>query len=100
MNLIQRTAAASAAATLLFGTVLGTPAVAQNNQPPADIMQLLQRTAGQYMVMITRSFIDLTYEGIQIEPKTSNLVLSGLTLRPELEWDQVVQVAYAASGTY
>lgn len=88
MNLIQRTAAASAAATLLFGTVLGTPAAAQNNQPPADIMQLLQRTAGQYMVMITRSFIDLTYEGIQIEPKTSNLVLSGLTLRPELEWDQ------------
>ena len=88
MNLIQRTAATSVAATLLFGTSFGASAVAQNNQPPADFLQLLQRVAGQYMVMISRSFIDLTYEGIQIEPNTNNLVLSGVALRPELEWDQ------------
>lgn len=88
MNLIQRTAATSVAATLLYGTSFGTSALAQNNQTPADLMQLMQRVAGQYMVMISRSFIDLTYDSIQIEPNTNNLVLSGVALNPELEWDQ------------
>lgn len=88
MNLMQRTAATSVAATLLLSTTLGTSALAQNNMPPADLMQLMQRVAGQYMVMISRSFVDFTYDAIQVEPNTNNLVLSGIALRPELEWDQ------------
>ena len=84
MNLIQRSAAATIAAA-----TLAAPAVqAANNAPPVDFLQLVQRISGQYAIMVTRSLVDLTYDTIQVEPKTNNLIVSGLRLYPELEWDQ------------
>ena len=78
------------------------PAQAQTNTPPTDIMQLLQRISGHYLVMFTRTFVDLTYDTIQAEPKTNNLIVSGLRLYPELEWDQnadcVVEIDRAMLG--
>ena len=93
----------STAAALATATILDTPAAqAQNNAPPTDILQLLQRISGQYLVMITRTFVDLTYDTIQVEPKTNNLIVSGLRLYPELDWDQnaecVVEIDRALMG--
>ncbi|MEM7210389.1 MAG: hypothetical protein AAF479_00635 [Pseudomonadota bacterium] len=84
MHLIQRSAAAIAVAA----TVATPAAHAANNAPPADFIQLLQRISGQYAIMVTRSLVDLTYDAIQVEPKTNNLIVSGLRLYPEFEWDQ------------
>lgn len=98
MKIITNTAAALATTAVL---ATGT-AQAQNNAPPVDFMQLLQRISGQYMVMITRTFVDLTYDTIQVEPKTNNLIVSGLRLYPELDWDKeatcIVEVDRALMG--
>ena len=82
MKFVKRTATSLAAAAILTAPV----AQAQNNAPPADILQLLQRISGQYLVMITRTFVDLTYDTIQAEPKTNNLIISPLRHRePSLQ---------------
>ena len=50
--------------------------------------RLLQRIATQYVVMVARTFVDLTYDSLTIEPGTNQMIISGLTLYPELDWDQ------------
>ena len=98
MKFVKSTAAALAAAAILSAPA----AQSQNSAPPADILQLLQRISGQYLVMITRTFVDLTYDTIQAEPKTNNLIISGLRLYPELDWDQnaecVIEIDRALMG--
>lgn len=98
MKFIKSTAAAIATAAILTSPA----AQAQNNAPPVDFLQLLQRIGGQYLVMVTRTFVDLTYDTIQVEPKTNNLIVSGLRLYPQLDWDReancVVDVDRALMG--
>jgi hypothetical protein len=54
----------------------------------ATALQMLQRMILQYGVLVSRSFIDLTYENIAVEPGTGDVILTGLRLYPELDWDQ------------
>jgi hypothetical protein len=51
-------------------------------------LRFFQQVVNQYAIMVTRSFVDLTYENITIEPGTNDLILSGVKLYPELDWDQ------------
>ena len=76
-------------ASLLAGglSVLAPTAQAQTQFQNADILQLLQRIYAHYSILLTRSFVDLTYDSLTVEPNTGAVVISGVTLYPELEWD-------------
>jgi hypothetical protein len=67
--------------------IAAAPASAQETSV-ATALQTLQRMVIQYAVLFSRSFIDLTYENIAIEPGTGDVTLTGLRLYPELDWDQ------------
>jgi hypothetical protein len=54
----------------------------------SETVRLMQRVATQYTILLTRMFVDLTYESIAIEPGTNDLIVTGLRLYPELAWDQ------------
>ena len=82
MNFSKRVLAGGAVASML----LAAPAQAANHGSHPDFLQLLQRLSGHYLIMVTRSLIDLTYDSIQAE--RNSMTISGLTLYPDLEWDQ------------
>jgi hypothetical protein len=79
-----------------FRTLLAAGAIATAATSPVSAqetgldqaLRALQRIATQYAVLLTRMFVDLTYDGIAVEPGTNDLILTGLRLYPELEWDQ------------
>lgn len=65
---------------------MATPAAAQDATIESAI-EALRRMAIQYGVLITRFFVDVTYDAIAVEPGTGDVVVSGLRFYPELEWD-------------
>lgn len=99
MKAILTTAAALAIATAV-------PAQAQEAAPPAidsentiaSALETLQRVAVQYGVLMARSFIDLTYDGITVESGTGDLILSGLKFYPDLDWDEAGNCVISADG--
>ena len=82
----RRSLPAAAALAAALGAP-GAPALGQE-AGMAETLRLLQRLATQYAVLMTRMFVDLTYDSIAIEPGTNDLIVTGLRLRPELDWDQ------------
>lgn len=80
MQLIRAWVAALAIATA------ATPAAAQETTI-ASAIEMLQRIAVQYGVLVTRSFIDVTYDSIAVEPGTGDVIVTGLRFYPELDWD-------------
>lgn len=85
MGTMKALALGAALAGPVAGLVPG-PAAAQEGTL-GSALATLQRLAVQYAVLMTRSFVDLTYETIAVEPGTSDLVVTGLRLYPELDWD-------------
>ena len=79
MRLLPSAALAMAMAT--------TPAMANMHADSSGVMAFVQRLATQYLVLVSRTFVDLTYDNISVEPGTNHLIITGLTLYPELEWD-------------
>ena len=77
-----------AAAVATGGVMAVQPAQAHGTGDAKDVLALLQRIATQYMVLTARSFVDLTYEQLTIEPGTNNMVISGLKVYPTLDWDK------------
>lgn len=76
--------------TVASATALGTIAstsTAYANNDVASLYALLQRLGSHYAVMTLRSFVDVTYDQISVEPGTNQVVISGMTLYPELPWD-------------
>lgn len=69
-------------------SVAASPALSRDHNEAEMVLRGLQQILGQYSLMVARSFVDLTYESLQIEPGTGALILSGLTIYPELPWDQ------------
>lgn len=79
------TASVTALAILTSFPVAAAESGATTEASIASLLQTAQRMAIQYGVLFSRSFIDLTYDSITIEP--GDLVLSGLRIHPELDWD-------------
>lgn len=73
---------------LAAGVSIGATPVVAAESDGSRILRTLQRFATQYVIMVSRTFVDLTYETLTIEPGTNDLILSGLTLFPVLDWDQ------------
>lgn len=78
--------ACPAVALLAIAATVPSAAPAQETTV-ASAIQAFQRIVVQYGVLLTRSFVDLTYETISIEQGTGDVVVTGLRLFPELEWD-------------
>ncbi len=76
----------AAAAISMAATVAG-PARAQETGLEASL-RVLQRVATQYTILLTRMFVDMTYDSIAVEGGTNDLIVTGLRLYPELDWDQ------------
>lgn len=77
------------AAALATGGAFGTaPARAADTSGAQDFLALFQRIMSHYAIITARSFVDLTYEQLTIEPGTNHLVISGLKLYPVLDWDK------------
>lgn len=62
--------------------------IATQDTTIASAFQALQRMAIQYGVLVARSFVDLTYDNIAVEPGTGDIILTGLRLYPDLTWDE------------
>lgn len=76
--------------TVASVTALGAmtaPAAAQTRDDAASIMALIQKLSSHYAIMVMRSFVDVTYDQLTVEPGTNQLVISGMTIYPELPWD-------------
>lgn len=85
---MKRLTASVAALAILTGfPVAAEKSAATTEASIASLLQTMQRMAIQYGVLFSRSFIDLTYDSITIEPGARDLVLSGLRIHPELDWD-------------
>ena len=77
------------AAALVTGGVAGmAPARAADATDAQSLLALFQRIMAHYSVLTARSFVDLTYEQLTIEPGTNSLVVSGLKVYPILDWDK------------
>lgn len=77
-----------AAAVATASLPAATPAQAQMTDTAQSALTFLQRLVSHYMVLTARSFVDLTYDQLTIEPGTNHLVISGLKLYPVLDWDK------------
>src|SRR5690625_1256102 len=72
----------------LAAIAIGSSVPASAEEPGfGAALQTMQRMAIQYGVLFSRSFIDLTYDSITVEPGARDLVLSGLRIHPEFDWD-------------
>ena len=65
-----------------------TPPALAEESTLDETMRLLQRITTTYTVLIARMFVDLTYDSITIEPGSNDLIVTGLRIYPELDWDQ------------
>lgn len=81
---------AVASATALGAMTAAAPGTARADAhgDASAALAFLQKIASQYAIMVLRTFVDVTYDNLTIEPGTNRLVVSGLKLWPELPWDQ------------
>ncbi|MCY3876518.1 MAG: hypothetical protein OXF88_19790 [Rhodobacteraceae bacterium] len=77
-----------ATAVLTVATVPSVATNAQATQEAQNLLALIQRVAVQYIMQSVRSFVELTYEQLTVEPGSNALIVSGLKLYPTLAWDQ------------
>ncbi|MEM7056896.1 MAG: hypothetical protein AAF557_04860 [Pseudomonadota bacterium] len=76
--------------TVASATAIGAltaPAMAQAPSDAASLYALLQRLGGHYALIVLRTFVDVTYDQLTVEPGTNQLVITGMTLYPELPYD-------------
>ncbi len=69
-----------------MGAVLVVPVQAEETDS-SKTLRFMQQLAVQYSVMVARTFVDLTYENMTIVPGSNDLIMSGVKLYPELDWD-------------
>lgn len=80
MPAILATAAALAA--------VAQPVAAQPVSPERQFMNTLTRFSTQYGLIMLRTLVDLTYEHLSVDPRTGDVVLTGLKVYPLVPWDQ------------
>ncbi|MEM9138634.1 MAG: hypothetical protein AAGB15_02295 [Pseudomonadota bacterium] len=88
MKFLLPIAVASATALGTITAVAPGTAKADDHTDASAALAFIQKIASQYAIMVLRSFVDVTYENLTIEPGTNRLVVTGLKLWPELPWDQ------------
>ncbi len=84
---ITAVAASAVVAPAVVTPAVAAPVVATQDTTIASVVQMIQRMALQYGVMLARSFVDLTYDNIAVEPGTGDIILTGLRIYPDLAWD-------------
>lgn len=77
---------------VLVAGLAAVPSPAPAQAPPipaaaADALRFIQRAGIQYALLAARSAVDLTYEGVSVDPRSGAVVVDGLSLRPRLDWD-------------
>lgn len=75
------------ARALVIASLLSLPGEVRAEGEASDAMRLIQRLIGHYGLLVTRSFVDLTYDAMTVQPGTNDRVVTGLKLYPELPWD-------------
>jgi len=73
-------------AAALAGAAL--PAQAEPVGNGRQIVNALTRLGTQYGLAVARTFVDLTYEHLAVDPRTGDVVITGLKLNPLLDWDK------------
>ena len=71
--------------------LLAGPAPAQSSPFPAAMAEAgrtLQTAVVQYLLLAARSGVELTYDGVSVDPRTQDVVVDGLVLHPRLDWDR------------
>lgn len=99
---LSRSICAAAALSL---PLAAAPAAAQSD--PSDALRLLQRFAAQYVLLIARTAVDLTYDSLTIDSRTNDTVINGLKIFPILDWDEdgnckvhIDRVAFADNSNF
>ena len=64
------------------------PARAGNTRFDGVVMRTLTRITTQYLLLAARTVVDLTYDHLAVDPHSGDVVITGLTLNPALDWDQ------------
>jgi len=78
---------------LLASTIAATggAALAQQGDAPeqdvASALSFLQKLSTHYSLLVLRTFVDVTYDRVAVQPNGTDLTISGVTLYPELPWD-------------
>jgi len=77
-------------ALALGALLVAFPAAAQPSAmaEAAAALRLAQRAAVQYALLVVRSAVDLSYDSVSIDPRSGDMVVSGLEFRPRLDWDR------------
>ena len=79
-----RLAAAAALAALPATAPAQTDGLAGAAQ---EAGRLLQQALVQYSLVAARSAVELTYDGVSVDPRGGGLAIDGLVIRPRLDWD-------------
>lgn len=53
-----------------------------------DVLSFITKISAHYQIVLLRTFVDLTYDNISVSPGGDEMVLNGVKLYPELEWDK------------
>lgn len=79
---------------LLASAMTATAAVALADDhepaPQADLgpaLSFLQKLSTHYSLLLARTFVDITYDRVAVDPNGTDMVISGVKLYPELPWD-------------
>ncbi len=83
---LKRTAMLAAA--LATAGTISAPTQARADSETEAFVTLFYKVYMHYSVLLARSFVDLTYDQISVEPGTLDLVVTGLKVYPVLDYDQ------------
>ncbi|MEM0944589.1 MAG: hypothetical protein AAGI70_11655, partial [Pseudomonadota bacterium] len=65
--------------------------------------RFLVQILNQYSLLALRSAVDLTYDSLSVSPKTLEVVVTGLRISPDFDWDRagdcVIEIDRIASGS-
>ncbi|MHA1109257.1 MAG: hypothetical protein ACTSQV_09085, partial [Alphaproteobacteria bacterium] len=90
MRIARSPLIAAAFAFVLVAGWSGGPGAARADTARLDefAMPTLLRILTQYTLLTARTMIDLTYDHLAVDPHSGDVVITGLTLYPALDWDQ------------
>lgn len=92
------------AALMSLLTLFATPLSAAEDSGSFfdEAERFLRRIGTQYAILMLRTVVDITYDSLAVDPRSNDVLLSGVRVRPALDWDQdgacVVGIERVRSG--
>lgn len=90
MRIARLPLSAAALALVLGSGGLGGSAAARADTALSDgiAMRTIIRFLTQYALLTARTVVDLTYDHLAVDPRSGDVVITGLKLYPVLDWDR------------